>query len=98
MRSIAAATITSANTRTRTVPSSLAVSIALHFVGVTLLLAMAARGGLTPRPQPADVQPPAAIGALTLIDTIEHLDALEKPVPSPAVRETVTVRTFGSSP
>jgi hypothetical protein len=97
MRSIAPATITSANTRTRTVPSALAVSIALHFVGVTLLLAMA-RSGLTPRPQPADVQPPAAIGALTLIDTVEHLDAPEKPVPSPDVRETVTVRTFGSSP
>ena len=33
----------------------------------------------------------AAISAVTLIYTVEHLDAPEQPAPSPDVRETVSV-------
>jgi TonB family protein len=57
MLSIAAVTSGADNTRTRTVPSSLAVSIGLHACGLTLLLAIAARGGLTPIPQQAPAPP-----------------------------------------
>jgi hypothetical protein len=39
MLSIAAVTIGSGNTRTRTVPSSLALSIGLHIAGATPLMA-----------------------------------------------------------
>jgi periplasmic protein TonB len=55
MLSIAAVTTAADNTRARTVPSSLAVSIAFHLSAVTLLLAIAARSGLTPAVQQPDV-------------------------------------------
>ena len=48
MISIATVTSGADNTRTRTVPSSLGVSIGLHVRGLTLLLAIVARGGPTP--------------------------------------------------
>jgi protein TonB len=57
MISIATVTTGADNTRTRTVPSSLAVSIGLHACGMTLLLAIAARGGLTPIPPQTNVPP-----------------------------------------
>src|SRR4030095_12523375 len=61
MLSIAATTTSAANTRTRTVPSSLAVSIALHVCGAMFVLAVAAHGGLSPAAQRANVSPAAHV-------------------------------------